>query len=91
MNTGEIIAFSLIGIAVLSLFSAAIYCAYTKKSSPQKEDETIPHPIADKSKRGKIEKTTSLQYVRGLPTILIGIGFVFTIIAIFLLVNANTI
>ncbi|HAF61344.1 MAG TPA: hypothetical protein DCK95_03345 [Anaerolineaceae bacterium] len=91
MNTVEIIAFSLIGIAVLSIFSATIYVAYNKKSSNKKGNGAIPPPTADKGKIGEIEKNTSLQQVRGLPTILFSVGFAFMVIAILLLVSANII
>ena len=89
MNTMEMIAYSLIGIALLCAFSSVIYLTTIKKASLKKKDELDSHPASGEGKKEGSNKYLSLSFVKGLPTLLMSIGFVFTVIAIVLLINTK--
>lgn len=89
MYTGETIAYFLIGIAVLCIFSSSTYLAYLKRVSKKNSGTENPHPAPDVEKKENTTKRFSLSLGKGLPTLLISIGFAFLVIAIVLLVSAK--
>ena len=88
MHTGETIAYFLIGIAVLCVFSSVTYLAYLKRVSIKNGSTENSHPVPDKKKKEN-KKSLSLSFGKGLPTLLISIGVAFFVIAIVLLVSVK--
>lgn len=88
MHTGETIAYFLIGIAVLCVFSSVTYLAYLKRVSIKNGSTENSHPAPDKKKK-ESKRSLSLSFGKGLPTLLISIGVAFFVIAIVLLVSVK--
>jgi hypothetical protein len=89
MQTGEMIAYFLIGIAVLCVLSSITYRTYVKRVPIKNGKERNSHPAPDKKKKENKKKSLSLSFGKGLPTLLISIGFAFFLIAIVLLVSVQ--